>query len=234
MHKIKVGERGIAVILAVAAVILSAVVPVVASVSMSRAQAKIVVVDAGHGGEDGGVIGAKTGVKESEINLYMSKTVGEYLKGMGFEVVQTRKNFGALVGGKFKKRSDMEERLRIIKKANPLAVVSLHMNTYSSSLRRGAQVFYAKSSDESALFASVVQSRLNEQFNLPDVKREYSALTADKYILRESPAPAIIVECGFLSNPDDEKNFLDDEYRHRIAYTIAKAIAEYAYQSPTA
>lgn len=234
MHKIKVGERGIAVILAVVAVVLSAVAPVLVSVNARRTQAKIIVVDAGHGGEDGGVSGAKTGVKESEINLYMSKIVGEYLKGMGFEVVQTRKNFGALVDGKFKKRSDMEERLRIVKNANPLAVVSMHMNTYSSPSRRGAQVFYSKSSDESALFATAVQSRLNEQFNLPDVKREYSALTADKYILRESPAPAIIVECGFLSNPDDEKNFLDDEYRHRFAYAIAKSIAEYVYLSHTA
>ncbi len=231
---IKVGERGIAVFLAVIALLVAVFAPVLVAVSTKSETATVVVIDAGHGGEDGGVVGTKTGVKESEINLYMSKIVGEYLQGMGFRVVQTRKNEGALVGGKFRKRSDMEERVRIVEKAKPSVVVSLHMNTYTSSARRGAQVFYYVKSEESGEFARLMQARLNEKFNGVDIGREYSALTAEKYILWKSPAPAIIVECGFLSNPQDEANFLSDEYRHRFGYEVARGIAEYVYSSRTA
>lgn len=233
-RKFKGGEREIAVFLAVIALLIAVLTPVLVAVSTKNETATVVVIDAGHGGEDGGVVGTKTGVKESEINLYMSKIVGEYLEGMGFRVVQTRKNESALVGGKFRKRSDMEERVRIMEKAKPSAVVSLHMNTYTSSARRGAQVFYFGKSEESGEFARLMQAKLNEKFNGVDVGREYSALTAEKYILWKSPAPAIIVECGFLSNPRDEENFLDDEYRHRFGYEVATGIAEYVYLSRTA
>lgn len=81
------------------------------------------------------------------------------------------------------------------------------------------------------MLAEILQARLNEKFNLPDVGREYSALTADKYLLWKTTVPVVILECGFLSNPIDEGNFLDDEYRHTFGYEVAKGIAEYVYKA---
>lgn len=229
MRRKSVSERGIAVILTVTIALAGVITPAFVAVGGRLSSAITIVLDAGHGGADGGVVGTKTGVKESEINLYMSKIVGEYLEGMGFKVVQTRKNSAALSGGVFKKRTDMDERVRIIEKAKPAAVVSLHMNTYSSPARRGAQVFYYAKSEESKNLATVIQSGLNEKFNLADTGREYSALTAEKYLFWKVSAPIVIVECGFLSNPTDERNFSDDGYRHEFGQTIAECIARYVY-----
>jgi N-acetylmuramoyl-L-alanine amidase len=84
-------------------------------------------------------------------------------------------------------------------------------------------VFYGK--DDSKDFAKEMQGVLNDEFNLPDVKRDFSALYADKYLLTESPCSAVIIECGFLSNPIDTQNLLDEKYLHRLAYTIFQGIA---------
>lgn len=188
-----------------------------------------VVVDAGHGGIDNGVTGVKTGVKESELNLAVAKILGEYLEGAGFNVVYTRLNDGGLYSAldTNKKRADMEKRVAVIKRASPAVVVSIHMNEYSSPTRRGAQVFFDGGSQEGRAFAQIVQEFLNDDFNMPDTGRNYEALKAEKYILQNSAAPAVIVECGFLSNPLDEANLTNAEYRAQIAYTIFRAVAVY-------
>jgi N-acetylmuramoyl-L-alanine amidase len=74
-----------------------------------------------------------------------------------------------------------------------------------------------------------MQNLLNEKFNLEDAGRNFSVLKTDKYILNESPCPAIIIECGFLSNPDDERNLLDDNYRHRLAQGIYEGLLLWAF-----
>ena len=189
--------------------------------------ARTVVVDAGHGGMDGGVTGVNTGVKESDLNLVMAKLLGEYLKSGGFDVVYTRRTSGGLYkeGDVNKKSADMHRRAEIISRADPVAVVSIHMNTFFQKSRRGAQVFFSRASEESAAFAAVVQERLNDVFNYPDAGRRFSALAAEKFLLEQSAAPAVIVECGFLSNAADEKNLTSPEYRAEFAYEIFRAVA---------
>lgn len=208
--------------------------PFIAS-SFRQATLVTVVIDPGHGGIDGGVSGVKTGVKESELNLALSKIVGEYLESAGFNVIYTRRNDDGLYSAfdKNKKRADMEARARIINRALPAAVVSIHMNTYSSASRRGAQVFFDASSEGGRLLAETVQDNLNREFNLPDTGREYAALKAEKYILQCTSAPAVIIECGFLSNPVDEANLCSPEYRAELAYSIFTAIAAFVSSRET-
>ena len=208
------------------AVIFVAFVAVPVVVSASGREAKTIVIDAGHGGMDSGVTSA-SGVKESDIVLLIAKTLGEYLEGGGFKVVLTRKNNSALVGGRFIKKTDMQKRVDIIKKAQPHLVVSLHLNSFSDRDRRGVQVFFGN--DLSREFALLAQRVLNEGFNAVDAGRNFSILKADKYILNESPCPAVIIECGFLSNAEDEKNLTEDSYRHRLAEGIYKSILLWSF-----
>ena len=187
---------------------------------------KTVVIDPGHGGLDSGV-SSENGVKESDVVLLIARALGEYLESGGFNVVLTSKNQSALIGGRFVKKTDMERRVEIIKKASPQLVISIHLNSFSDKRRRGMQVFFG--GDNSRDFALLTQDILNQQFNLPDAGRNFSILKADKYILNESPCPAVIIECGFLSNNEDERNLLDDTYRHRLAESIYQSILLWSF-----
>lgn len=221
---IKSSRRVLCVFLVVGILVVATAVPLV--MYADKNDVKTVVIDPGHGGMDAGVSSAN-GVKESDIVLLIAKALGEYLKSGGFEVVYTRKNKSALVGGKFIKKTDMKRRVEIIKRAKPDLVVSLHLNSFSDKNRRGIQVFFGD--ENSRNVALVMQGVLNENFNQPQVGRDFSALKADKYILNESPCTAVIIECGFLSNHIDEANLLDDTYRHSLAGSIYESILLWAF-----
>ena len=126
------------------------------------------------------------------------------------------------------KRKDMEKRRDIINKANPNLVVSIHMNKYSLSSRRGAQVFYKAGNENAKLLASSIQSCFNA---MEEAVRECSILTGDYYILNCTKYPSIIAECGFLSNPQDEELLITEKYQDSIAYNIFKGIVEYLIQT---
>lgn len=185
-----------------------------------------IVLDAGHGGIDSGVSGVYTNVKESELNLKVVKKLESYLIGAGMNVVLTRSTNAGLYGMATKnlKRRDMEKRRDIIREAEPHLVVSIHMNKFSLSDRRGAQVFYKPNDDNSKLFAQSVQESFN---NMEEAVRTCSALTGDYYILNCSEYPSIIAECGFLSNPEDEALLITEKYQDSIAYAIFKGIVGY-------
>ena len=191
-----------------------------------------IVLDAGHGGVDGGVIGVKSGVKESDLNLIMVKKIEKYLVGAGMSVVLTRSSDAGLYGVATKnlKRKDMEKRRDIINKAKPNLVVSIHMNQYSVSSRRGAQVFYKEGDDASKLLANSIQDSFND---MEEATRSCSALTGDYYILNCTEYPSVISECGFLSSPEDETLLLTDEYQESLAYAIFKGIIGYLSQTTT-
>ncbi len=190
-----------------------------------------IVLDAGHGGIDGGVSGVNTLIKESELNLIIVKKLEKYLISSGFSVILTRSSDAGLYGvaTKNRKKKDMQKRSEIINKVKPSLVVSIHMNQFSLSTRRGAQVFYNKNDENSKKLASCVQESFN---NMENSSRECSALVGDYYILNCSKYPSIIAECGFLSNPEDEALLITDEYQELIAYAIFKGIVEFLV-SPT-
>ena len=190
-----------------------------------------IVLDAGHGGIDGGVTGINTLIKESELNLIIVKKLEKYLIGSGFSVVLTRSSDAGLYGiaTKNRKKKDMQRRSEIINKVKPSLVVSIHMNQYSLSTRRGAQVFYKQSDESGKKLANCVQDSFN---NMENSARNCSALVGDYYILNCSQYPSIIAECGFLSNPEDEALLITEEYQEAISYAIFKGIVEFLV-SPT-
>ncbi len=235
-----VGKKKIYKFLLIAAAIAIAFLaigsPLIASAATSDRERMTVVLDAGHGGEDAGVRGVRTGVKESELNLKVVLLLGEYFEAGGFKVIYTRKNDTMLRHPNVKdnkKRADLFRRGDIINAAKPVAVISIHMNKYSSAARRGAQVFFGAKSAEGRRFAEILQQRLNEDVNPSLGGRTYSALTAEKYLLECTPYPAVIAECGFLSNPLDEQCLLDPEFRAELAYAVYQGTLLYLNTSGT-
>lgn len=184
-----------------------------------------VVLDAGHGGIDGGAVGTKTNVKESDINLSIVRKLEKHLKSFGFKVVLTRSDINGLynVFSRDYKQEDMQKRKDIIKKANANLVISIHMNSFPDRTSSGAQAFYDKDNGASKLFADVVQSEL--KLHLPNARKESSY--GDYYILKCTQNPSIMVECGYLSNPEEELLLSSDEYQEKMSYYIFCGIIKY-------
>lgn len=189
-----------------------------------------VVLDAGHGGVDKGVSGVNTKIPESELNLSVVKKLEKYFIDAGIAVVLTRSSDAGLYGVATKnlKKKDMQKRSEIINKAEPDLVVSVHMNKYSLESRRGAQVFYNKSSEQGKLLASCVQTSFNQ---MEQAVRECNILSGDYYILNCSNFPSIIAECGFLSSPEDEALLVTEKYQSDIAYAIFKGAIDFLSQT---
>ncbi len=187
-----------------------------------------VVVDAGHGGMDGGVVGRKTGAKESDLNLLISFSLKEILEDAGFLVTMTRKTqFGLTADGvKWSKREDMRKRKEIISESNPSLVISIHLNSYPSSASRGGQVFYLKENQSGKNLALSVQEKINQLYAKDGVKSRV-ATPSEYYILACSSAPSIIVECGFLSSPKDEALLLTENHRSQIAKSIFAGVMDF-------
>lgn len=187
-----------------------------------------IVLDAGHGGVDGGVTGVKTGVKESDINLAITLRLKQTLDDMGFEVVLTRKTEAGLYNTAMQgfKRQDMLKRKEIVENADPALVVSVHQNRYPSASVRGAQVFFKRGDEQGEAFAATVQQRLNDLYATQNVKNRVHT-PSDYFMLRCTKKPSVIVECGFLSNPADEKLLLSPSWQKRIAESIAAGIVAY-------
>ena len=183
-----------------------------------------IVIDAGHGGRDDGCSGS-AGTKESEINLSIAKTLKSYLETLGIEVVLTRADGNGLYNANATnfKDSDMENRLKIINQANPHMVISIHQNSYIDSAVRGAQVFYQEGDDVSKNFADNVQSQLISQ--LPNARLEVSK--GDYYLLKECGLPSIIVECGYLTNLEEESLLKTTDYQNKVAYAIMCGVVKY-------
>ena len=182
---------------------------------------KTIVIDAGHGGSDGGVSGSVSKIAESDVNLAVAKSLKNYFERSGYTVVMTRKGRDGLysVGAKNKKRSDMQARRDIINNATPDLVISIHQNFYPLESVKGAQVFYSDESENAIEIADDVQRALNSR-----VGNDRQIKSGDYYILKCTPYPSIIVECGFLSNPSEEKLLVSAPYQQKVAYAIFSAV----------
>ena len=187
-----------------------------------------IVLDAGHGGIDGGVSGCESGTKESELNLAIVYRLKPLLEDIGFEVILTRKTesglYGAATDG-FKKR-DMAKRREIIQDVNPALVISVHQNRYSSKNVRGGQVFYRRGDENGARFAEGVQCRLNDLYAEKNVNPR-KIVGAELFMLECTTAPSILVECGFLSSPLDDALLNTKGWQIRLAESIAGGVIDY-------
>ena len=184
----------------------------------------IIVIDAGHGGRDDGCKGV-AGTKESEINLKIAKTLKVYLETLDIKVVLTRSDGNGLYDSNSTnyKASDMAKRVEIIKQAHANMVISIHCNSYSDSTQCGAQAFFQEDDEVSQKFAESIQSQLNKQL---ENARDF-ANKGDYYLLKESPATAVLVECGYLSNAEEEKLLNSTSHQNKIAYAIMCGVVEY-------
>lgn len=189
----------------------------------AQAQRLTVVIDAGHGGVDGGVRGITSGIFESDINLAVSRYLQQELEDAGLSVVQTRKTEAGLYGvaTSGRKRRDMQKRAEIIRQANPTLVVSIHQNFFSLPSRRGGQVFFRAKNERSYTLACAIQDSLN---GMDESVRKCQPLAGDYYILNCSEYPSVIVEGGFLSNIEDEALLTDGRYQKTLAAAIAKGV----------
>lgn len=196
-----------------------------ASAAAVPANAPCIVLDAGHGGVDPGVVGRTTGEKESDVNLKIVQKLQKLFSDAGFRVVLTRKNAGGLYGLPTKgyKRRDMEERRRIIREAEPDFVLSVHQNTFpADASRRGGQVFFREGSAAGEALAVSIQARLNALGG-----RSVSALKGDFFLLGCADCPSALVECGFLSNAEEERLLLTDEYQGKIARAVFEGVLSF-------
>lgn len=184
-----------------------------------------IVIDAGHGGHDGGAVGRTTEVTESYLNLQFALKLKSICEEYGFNVVLTRKDMNGLYSAfaTNKKRSEMEKRMEIIEEANPDLVVSIHMNSFSNTSARGAQVFYAETHPEYEEFAQKVQDALNAKID----NAKKTAKSSDFYVINTTSIPSILVECGFLSNPEEEALLVSEEYQKDFCYVLFYGILSY-------
>ncbi len=187
-----------------------------------------VVVDAGHGGIDGGVSGKKTGVKESDLNLSIAMRLAGRLQDAGFDVVMTRRTEAGLYDSTAKgfKRRDMQKRKEIIQKADPALLLSVHQNYYPSQGARGGQVFYSSKIKGSERLAEETQGRLNALYEKEGAKGRKKT-TGEYFMLECYPCPSVIIECGFLSNERDEELLNSPAFQERLAEEIAAAALAY-------
>jgi N-acetylmuramoyl-L-alanine amidase len=183
-----------------------------------------IVVDAGHGGRDDGCTGVN-GTKESVINLSIAKTLKEYIESLGIRVVMTRSDGNGLYSANADnyKQSDMEKRIGIINKANPDMVISIHQNSFNDSSQKGAQVFYQEDDDVSREFAVSVQSQLLSQLEFARKESNFG----DYYLLKECDYPSILVECGYLTNLEEEELLNTNDYQNKVAYAIMCGVVKY-------
>jgi N-acetylmuramoyl-L-alanine amidase len=185
-----------------------------------------IVIDAGHGGADPGKIGVN-GALEKDINLSLAEKLRDLLVQKGYRIVMTRESDAGLYeeSSVNKKVDDMQRRCQIIASANPAFTVSLHQNSYPSEDVSGAQVFYYTQSAEGETLANILQQSLISRVD-PDNHRAAKA-NDSYYLLKKTPTPTVIVECGFLSNPAEAALLLDETYQYQLVRAIYMGILEY-------
>lgn len=192
-------------------------------------EGKTIIIDAGHGAPDGGAVGT-TGVLEKDLNLEIAQILQKFLEANGTCVLLTRSDDNGIydVSGsiKNKKVSDIKNREEFIKSSDADAFVSIHMNKFSESKYSGPQVFYSKNNEKSAFLAEYVQKSMLLALN-PENKREIKQASSAIYLLHTAKLPAILVECGFLSNSKEEQMLMDTKYQRQLAWSIYCGIIEY-------
>lgn len=185
-----------------------------------------IVLDAGHGGDDPGKIGIN-GALEKDINLSITLKLKQLLENKGYNVVLTREDSNDLSSENASnhKREDMSKRVEIMSNSDAAITVSIHQNSFPNESVYGPQVFYYSSSADSKELASVVLASLDETLSITESR----GIKADDsyYLLKKSPTPTIIVECGFLSNYDEACALTTDSYQDKIARGIYLGIYEY-------
>lgn len=186
-----------------------------------------IVIDPGHGGEDGGATSC-TGRMESEYNLAISRRLDDLLHLLGYRTRMTRTSDVSIytTGSTLaqKKVSDLKERVRIVNETGNALLVSIHQNQFSDSRYSGAQVFYAKTTGSKEL-GQKLQTELVSALN-PGSNRK-SKPVSGVYLLENISCTGVLIECGFLSNPQEEARLRDEDYQKALCCVIAASLHQY-------
>lgn len=181
-----------------------------------------VVLDAGHGGYDGGSVSPFSNTDENHLNLDYVLCLKDILEDVGIKVVLTRKNLNGLysIFAENKKKDDMEKRIKIIENSGANLALSIHMNSFPLKSSRGAQVFFTQDNPASQRLASNIQTVFFQ--NLPYAKP--NATAGDYFILNETTIPSVLIECGFLTNKEEESLLTDKDYMAKVCMNIVYGI----------
>ncbi|QEK11212.1 N-acetylmuramoyl-L-alanine amidase CwlD [Crassaminicella thermophila] len=189
---------------------------------------KVVIIDAGHGGIDGGAVG-KSGVCESHINLKIALKLRKLLEQEGAIVLLTREDDVGLYSDtgtvRKKKNEDLRNRKKLRDESQADLFISIHMNSFGQSKYYGAQTFYPKKSEESKRLAELIQEELIRVID--NGNNRVAKEKSDVYLLKSCKIPMVLVECGFLSNPMEERLLQEDKYQEKIAWSIYIGILRY-------
>ncbi|MCI9098972.1 MAG: N-acetylmuramoyl-L-alanine amidase [Lachnospiraceae bacterium] len=198
---------------------------VVQVVSRNQRAAKTIVVDAGHGGSDPGMVTEE--LKEKDLNLTIAKMLRTYLEKEGFYVEMTRTEDKGLYqeGSRNKKAQDMQNRVAFIAEKTPLLTVSIHQNSYPDPSVKGPQVFYYADSVEGEKLAGCIQSQMNDKLET-EPPREAKGNTS-YYLLKKSSGVLNIIECGFMTNPQEAGNLQEKGYQQKVVEAIGSGITDY-------
>lgn len=192
------------------------------------------VIDAGHGGEDGGAVAADE-TMEKDINLDIALRLQKLLVLSGCDVTLTRDSDKAIYSDgcdtlKAKKVSDMKNRLAIFNSDQNNIVISIHQNKFPQTQYSGTQVFYAPKNPDGNLLAESIKASVTGMLQ-PQNTRETKKANKDIYLLYNAEVPAVIVECGFVSNPQELEKLKTEEYRQQMAFAIYCGFLNYYNQN---
>ncbi|MBO5275476.1 MAG: N-acetylmuramoyl-L-alanine amidase [Clostridia bacterium] len=186
-----------------------------------------VILDAGHGGEDGGAVGVN-GLIEKECNLAICEILRNLFESSGVRVIMTRSDDRLLYTDYVKgtlKTQDLRNRLEVARSNENACFISIHMNKFSDGKYAGLQVYYSPNHEASQRIASAIQTCVTELLQ-PDNTRKIKKADSSIYLLDRIQSPAVMVECGFLSNEAEAAKLADEDYRKELAMMIYSAVME--------
>lgn len=191
-----------------------------------------VIIDAGHGGFDGGA-STDDGVPEKNINLNISLYLEKELKKAGYKTIMIRTEDisvedEGLSGIRARKHSDLINRMKVMEETDSAIFVSVHQNHFSQSYVHGTQVFYSPNESEySSKLAQCIQTSVVEALQ-PDNTRQIKRCGTSVYLMYNAKKPAVLVECGFLSNYEESEKLKTDDYQRKMAASIAAGIIKFS------
>lgn len=199
-------------------------------VSSTGGRMPVIIIDPGHGGMDGGAVGVDS-VVEKNINLEIAFILRDLFIINGFEVVMTREEDVSIhdpgvIGIRAQKTSDLHNRLAFTNRFSDSIFISIHQNKFGDPAQKGAQVFYGPNNPGSELLAEAVQRNVASMIQ-PENRRRHKESGSNLFIIYRAANPAILVEGGFLSNPQDAKNLTDAKYQAQLAFAIFRSTLEY-------
>lgn len=230
-------KRALAVGLAILFTFLSIFVVVNYEISKTSATmpltGKIIAIDAGHGGIDGGAV-SKNGISEKDINLKIANYLKNYLEKNGAKVIMTRIKDESLHSDdkgsiKSKKRSDLINRRNKVNNSDADIFISVHLNFFEQSQYKGAQVFYESAHPESVELAQLIQQELKSGLDKEN-NRQTAKIDSSKILYQNLTMPSVLVECGFLSNPEEAEKLTTKEYQEKVALSVSIGVIKFFAQ----